>query len=104
MNRDFLSRVFLYYFYVLFPRFAILRPVFACSDGQQRILALSLSTICGSPRSPLHRLWYLLCLRIGAPLTRILKLVFPLMYCFRLRVTVVVSTVGGRMAPSSSDT
>jgi hypothetical protein len=33
-ERHFLSRVFLNYFYFRSPRFAVLRPVFACPLGQ----------------------------------------------------------------------
>src|SRR5258708_26774823 len=38
-DRHFLSSIFLNYFLLAPPRFAVLRPVFACPSGQLRLLA-----------------------------------------------------------------
>ncbi|PYU55157.1 MAG: hypothetical protein DMG56_25665, partial [Acidobacteria bacterium] len=46
-NRHFLSRVFLNYFCLGYPCFAMLRPVFACPYGQWPAFAPRISTNAG---------------------------------------------------------
>ena len=55
--RHFLSRLFLNYFYFFSPRFAVLRPAFACPFGRLPPRpALSTNSCVVSPQPP-HRLW-----------------------------------------------